>query len=98
MRNHCRTSRWRGALHETLGSLAAPPFYAAMQAFDSRMAEVESALERLQTMRTDIFFLGKSCAVWKSFCNFAARNIKTLKIWKQQRRKENPQEGAKTDG
>ena len=53
MRNHCRTSRWRGALHETLGSLAAPPFYAAMQAFDSRMAEVESALARLVTMRTE---------------------------------------------
>ena len=54
MKNRSTASRWRGALHETLGSLAAPPFYAAMQAFNSRMAEVESALERLQTMRTEL--------------------------------------------
>ena len=75
MRNHCRTSRWRGALHETLGSLAAPPFYTAMQAFDSRMAEVESALERLQTMRTDIFSWGNRAQYGKVFVTLQPDNI-----------------------
>ena len=36
---------------KSLSHFALAFFYAAMQAFDSRMAEVESALERLQTMR-----------------------------------------------
>ena len=39
---------------KSLHSFALAFFYAAMQAFDSRMAEVESALERLQTMRQEL--------------------------------------------
>ena len=38
---------------KSLHSFALAFFYAAMQAFDSRMVEVESALERLNTMRTE---------------------------------------------
>ena len=39
---------------KSLHSFALAFFYAAMQAFDSRMVEVESALERLQTMRQEL--------------------------------------------
>ena len=39
---------------KSLHSFALAFFYAAMQAFDSRMAEVESVLERLQTMRQEL--------------------------------------------
>ena len=38
---------------KSLHSFALAFFYSAMQAFDGRMAEVESALERLVTMRTE---------------------------------------------
>ena len=38
---------------KSLHSFALAFFYAAMQAFDGRMAEVESALARLVTMRTE---------------------------------------------
>ena len=37
-----------------LHSFALAFFYAAMQAIDSRMAEVESALTRLATMRQEL--------------------------------------------
>ena len=39
---------------KSLHSFALAFFYAAMQAFDSRMAEVESALTRLATMRQEL--------------------------------------------
>ena len=39
---------------KSLSHFALAFFYAAMQAFDSRMAEVESALARLVTMRTEL--------------------------------------------
>ena len=38
---------------KSLHSFALAFFYSAMQAFDGRMAEVESALARLVTMRTE---------------------------------------------
>ncbi len=37
---------------KSLHSYAMAFYYSAMQSFDGRMVEVESALERLNTMRT----------------------------------------------
>ena len=65
---------------KSLHSFALAFFYAAMQAFDSRMAEVESVLERLQTMRTELhrLFLAFDDAYKRSLKNHSTKTIGDL--------------------
>ena len=60
-----------GTLHETLGSLAAPPFYAALRAFRARMAEVETTLQKFHTL------LGELNTLWTAFDEAYKRSTKS---------------------
>lgn len=65
---------------KSLHSFALAFFYAAMQAFDSRMVEVESALERLNTMRTELhrLFLAFDDAYKRSLKSQSTKTIGDL--------------------
>ena len=63
---------------KSLSHFALAFFFAAMQAFDNRMAEVESLLERLQTMRQELhrLFLAFDAAYKQSLKNQLSDTIK----------------------
>ena len=65
---------------KSLHSFALAFFYAAMQAFDSRMAEVESALTRLATMRQELhrLFLAFDDAYKRSLKSHSTKTIGDL--------------------